>query len=227
MSKGSTHEEYLHRTREAIVARALELETIDETEAAKLEHAKLVYGIGNGSYRGVCHYDAWENGVGRVDVVEVAATAEESWIQLAGTTIHELGHVLAGWGAGHGKAWKVAAERLGLRAVEAAGQRYVLSAIEPKVRESVYTLASELGDGRPEFQTYGLGIGTLRTTVRPCSAGVGTRGGKSRGTGSGSRLRLWECECDKPVKVRVASDDFKATCDRCGKAFAKVERGSK
>jgi hypothetical protein len=35
----------------------------------------------------------------------------------------------------------------------------------------------------------------------------------------GSRLRLWECKCSKPVKVRVASDEFKATCDVCGEPF--------
>ncbi len=33
----------------------------------------------------------------------------------------------------------------------------------------------------------------------------------------GSRLRLWECGCG--VKVRVASDEFHATCDDCGEAF--------
>lgn len=31
------------------------------------------------------------------------------------------------------------------------------------------------------------------------------------------RLRLYECQC--PVKVRVASDDFQATCDVCGEPF--------
>jgi len=33
----------------------------------------------------------------------------------------------------------------------------------------------------------------------------------------GSRLRLWECGCG--VKVRVASDDFRATCGRCEEEF--------
>lgn len=33
----------------------------------------------------------------------------------------------------------------------------------------------------------------------------------------GSRLRLWECAC--PVKVRVASDDFNASCGDCGSPF--------
>jgi len=45
------------------------------------------------------------------------------------------------------------------------------------------------------------------------------RGSKSRGAGSGSRLRLWICDCQKPVKVRVASDDFRATCGLCAQPF--------
>jgi hypothetical protein len=218
-----THEEYLHHTREAVIARAVERGQISSDEATKLDHTKLVYGVGDGSYRGVCHYQAWENGVGRVDVVEIAAAAEESWIQLAGTTIHELGHVLAGMGAGHGKDWKASCERLGLRRAVAAGQIYRLAQIDARIRERVYTLAQELGDGRPEFRTFGLGIGRLITVVRPCSAGIGTKGGKSRGKGSGSRLRLWVCQCEKPVKVRVASDDFQAHCDLCGSAFTRSE----
>jgi hypothetical protein len=35
--------------------------------------------------------------------------------------------------------------------------------------------------------------------------------------GGGSRLRLWMCECG--VKVRVASDDFQATCQQCEGLF--------
>lgn len=37
----------------------------------------------------------------------------------------------------------------------------------------------------------------------------------------GSRLRLWVCAC--PVRVRVASDDFEATCDVCGESFKQPE----
>jgi len=43
-----------------------------------------------------------------------------------------------------------------------------------------------------------------------------------RRPGPGSRLRLWECAC--PVKVRVASDAFAATCDVCRRPF--VRRGA-
>ncbi len=39
------------------------------------------------------------------------------------------------------------------------------------------------------------------------------------GAGKGSRLRLWECGCG--IKVRVASDDFSATCGLCSEAFER------
>jgi hypothetical protein len=219
-----THERFIHATRAAVVERALDVATVDAGEAERILHAKLVYGIGDGTYRGVCHYDAWVNGVGKVAVVEIAATAEESWVQLAGTTVHELGHVLAGWEGGHGPAWKAAAERLGLRRPMAAGQRYSLSQLAPRIRETVYRMADELDDGSPAFRTSGLGV-RIPGVPRPCSAGTGTRGGTSRGKGSGSRLRLWECGCTpKPVKVRAATDALDATCNVCGTAFVKVER---
>ena len=35
----------------------------------------------------------------------------------------------------------------------------------------------------------------------------------------GTRLRLYECQC--PVKVRVASDEFDATCNVCSEPFVK------
>jgi hypothetical protein len=34
-----------------------------------------------------------------------------------------------------------------------------------------------------------------------------------------TRLRLWACEC--PVRVRVASDQFNATCNECGCRFRR------
>jgi hypothetical protein len=41
-------------------------------------------------------------------------------------------------------------------------------------------------------------------------------------TPRGSRLRKWVCGCEKPIPVRVASDDFDATCNRCGEAFRRA-----
>lgn len=169
-------------------------------------------------------FDAWENGVGRVDIVEIAATGQESWIQLAGTVIHELGHVLAGAEAGPSTKWKDTALGLGFTVrPAAAGQVYRLAMIHPTICRAVYELAQRIGDGRPEFRT--LAIPTLPTNPRPCSAGIGTRGGRSRGKGSGSRMRLWQYACaPKPVKVRGASDDFQATCDRCGTSLKRTEQ---
>lgn len=40
-----------------------------------------------------------------------------------------------------------------------------------------------------------------------------------------TRLRLWQCECEKPIKVRVASDEFSAMCHECGEDFAMQETG--
>jgi hypothetical protein len=221
----TTHELFIHAVRDIVIAHARAEGQIDEAMLTRLAHAKLLYGIGDGSYRGICHYDAWQNGIGKVDVVEIAASAQESWVQLAGTTIHELGHVLAGWGKGHGNDWKDAAVSLGFKVRPAAsGQAYHLAMFAPTIRHAVYALAAKIGDGSPAFRTYGLGgLAGLFANIkpRPCSAGVGTKGGKSRGAGSGSRLRLWECECERPVKVRIASDDFRAHCDVCEAPFSR------
>jgi hypothetical protein len=86
----TTHERYLHTVRDVVIARALERTTITEEQGERLTHTKLLYGVGDGTYRGVTVFDAWENGIGRVDIVEVAATGQESWVQLAGTVIHDL-----------------------------------------------------------------------------------------------------------------------------------------
>ena len=222
----TTHELFIHAVRDIAIAHARAEGIIDEAMLTRLAHAKLLYGIGDGSYRGVCYYSAWENGIGNVDVVEIAASAQESWVQLAGTTIHELGHVLAGKGMGHGNEWKDAAVSLGFRKrPEAAGQVYRLAMFAPAIRHAVYALAAKIGDGSPAFRAYGLGglggFGFTMVKPRPCGAGIGTKGGKSRGKGSGSRLRLWECECERPVKVRVASDDFRAHCDECESPFTR------
>lgn len=218
----STTEIYLHAVRDVVVARSVARGTITPEQAEQLSHIKLMYGVGNGTYRGITVFGAWQNGVGRVDVVEVAATGQESWVQLAGTVIHELAHVLGGAEAGHGIGWKDLAVALGfVKRPAAAGQVYHLSLIEQATRHAVHSLAQTIGDGTPEFHTFGV-MPTLPTRPRPCSAGIGTRGGTSRGKGSGSRMRLWQCQCLPPVKVRAASDDLMATCQRCGEPFHKA-----
>lgn len=226
----TTHELFIQGVREIAIAHARAEGIVTEELLTRLAHAKLLYGIGTAGIRGVCHYGAWQNGIGQVDVVEIAAMTQESWIQLAGTTVHELAHVLAGLGSGHNNEWKDAAVALGFRLrPAAAGQVYRLAMFGPEMRHAIYALAEKIADGAPAFRTYGLaaliggfGLPAGAFTIRPCGAGVGTRGGKSRGAGSGSRQRLWECGCPKPVKVRVASDTFAAHCDTCGEAFHRA-----
>jgi hypothetical protein len=224
----TTHEQYIQAVRDIVIADALVAERITAEQADKLTHTKLVYGLGDGSYRGICHYGAWENGHGPVEAVEIAAIAEESWVQLAGTTIHELGHVLAGVGSGHGAEWKRQAALLGfVKQPEAAGQKYCLALMRPTIRREVHALAQRINDGSPTFARGASWLGILLPSIKPCSAGIGARGGRSRGKGSGSRLRLYECQCAThdgrpgPYKVRIASDTFSATCHDCGAAFER------
>jgi len=210
-SRTMTHEEYCHAVRDIAVRRAVERETISMDESRMLMAAKMVYGIGTGQYRGVCHYGAWN---GEHAMIEIAATGEEHAVQLAGTTIHETAHVLAGPGAGHGKAWKDACYRLGLLNAMAVGHVYTPDTFDPATWQEIDALG-ELTDGKPSFG-YSVSPVAVATKPGPCPMGRGTRGGKF-GKGSGSRLRKWECGCG--VKVRVASDDFQATCDKCGSKF--------
>lgn len=202
-----THEQFCHAVRDAILATA----TLDVAETARIAGAKMVYGIGDGGYRGVCHYQAWDK---EHCMVEIAATGEESATQLAGTTTHELGHVLAGHGAGHGPEWRAACARLGLNDAKATGHVYTQEGFSAPLGAIIATLG-EPNDGKPSFG-HGFSPVTLGT-VKPCPMGRGTRGGKSRGKGSGSRLRLWICGHGQ--KVRVASDKFDATCNVCSTPF--------
>ena len=219
----NTHEAFIASVRDLVIENAKDRGTITPAEADTLAHTRLLYGTGGQGIRGACYYQAWENGVGMVDVVEIGAMAQESWVQLTGTTIHELSHVLAGNTAGHDSSWKAACVRLGfIVRPAAAGQVYHLAMFSPTVRHAAFALAQSIADGTPKFGQTWLGLTGIWGTIRPCSAGIGTRGGKSRGKGSGSRLRLYECGCDKPIKVRVASDTFAAHCDLCESPFVKV-----
>jgi hypothetical protein len=229
-----THEEFIQSVRTLSLNWARENGLTSE-EVTRLQNTKLVYGKGEGHYRGVCHYGAWqapsldtltidwrlvdawpalndEATCERTDFIEIAANQEESTIQLAGTTIHELAHVLAGSLHGHDKGWKVACGRLGLNARLSGGQVYEPGDFVLTLWQGVESLPIPT-DGMPGFR----GVGTKILTVKPCPMGIGTRGGKTRGVGSGSRLRLWQCGHGQ--KIRVASDDFRGTCDICDTKF--------
>jgi hypothetical protein len=209
---GMTHEEFIHAVR---LAASLS-PALKDGERDKVLAVKLMYGIGERGLRGVTYYGKWNTlghgaGTGKagacpdcppVDLAEVCAAGEESPVQIAGTTIHELGHVLAGWGSGHGKEWKLACERLGLRHVKAAGTRYLMANFQPRVREVIASMGTP-SDGRPMFRDGSLATGTPGI----CTQGVGTRGGKSRGTGSGSRMLKVVCpqgQCNEVGGAYVA-----------------------
>lgn len=221
-----SHEAYIGALRDAAVTSAFERGRLTEAERDQLAHTRLMYGVGQSGVRGACYYRSWKNGVGDVDVIEIGAITQESFVQVTGTVLHELAHVLAGPAAGHDTSWKDACVRLGFsKRPEAAGQVYHLSLFSPVIRGVAYALMADIRDGSPAFAR-GLGFFGFAAPLRsrPCSAGFGTRGGTSRGKGSGSRLRLWECACAKPIKVRIASDSFAAHCDLCESPFVKVSK---
>lgn len=212
-----THEQFLLKVRDAVAA------SQPKDVADRLRAVKLTYGIGNGTYRGVCYYQSWQNGT-LTDFIEVAASGEESPLQLAGTTVHELGHVLAGPEGGHQRPWADACGVLGLRRARAAGQSYLWADFAPALRFALVALSTPK-DGQPLFHVTGNGMGKFvglpPLRIRPCPLGTGTRGGRSRGKGSGSRLRLYHCGCTPPVKVRAATDTLQATCKVCGQDFVR------
>lgn len=214
-----THEQFVTH----VAALAIEYTSkhgLTDEEKASLDAIKLVYGAGQSGLRGVTYYNKWASGSDKkpAPFVEVCAFGQSDWVQVAGTTIHELAHVLAGFEAGHGKGWKEATKRLGLRAAKAAGTKYSLALFTPSLRMAIASLPKP-DDGEPLANLSGM-FGGIEP--KGCQAGIGTRGGKSRGIGSGSRLRLWECDCPKPIKARVSSDSFQATCKVCDCDFHKV-----
>ncbi len=212
-----SHEQFIHAVREIVASRA------NAEDAAKLRRIKLAYGFGQPGLRGVTIYSRWANGHGPHDpdpFVEICAAGEESIVQLAGTTIHELAHVVAGWEAGHGNGWKEACERLGLRCVKAAGTAYSWAMFEKSLRDAIVALGEPI-DGRPMNGLITIKIGKRRGKAGPCTAGVGTRGGKSRGIGSGSRMRKYVCGHGQII--RAATDDLDCTCNVCSTRFARVD----
>lgn len=212
----TTHEDFIHAVRRIVAPRVA-----DEAARARLLAAKLVYGGGQNGIRGLCYYGAWSNGDAQ-DFIEVAAISQESLVQIAGTTIHELGHCLAGHGHGHGAGWKAACKVLGLLKVEAAGQSYAPENFDPMVWEAIEALPKP-EEGAPSFKSgAAAGVFRLPRARKACPLGVGTRGGRSRGKGSGSRMRLYHCSCPEGTpgrKIRSATDELDVTCNRCGSKY--------
>jgi len=234
-----TRETYIQAVRAAIIGAAPDLTDVERTMLAGL---KMVYGSGAGTgARGVTYFKAWNkapaNGVRLTNhagthahgpdcghdsegaLIELCAFAEESVTQLCGTTAHELAHALAGHKAAHGKDWKAACVRLGLRTAKAAGTTYRPAMFSPRLRDALVAIPLPT-DGKA-LAAWGAPAPAVKGTRGSCSHGRGSRGGTSRGKGSGSRLRKWVCGCG--VIARVASDDFKATCGKCGTEFKQPE----
>ncbi len=187
-----THESYIHAVAAIGIAR------LQPDEVTKLETVKIVYGTGGirSRRRGTTFHEQWSTGGETpVDLIEICAFGESDLIQVAGTTLHELGHALNRPGEGHGGAWKAACVRLGLRGVKAARQMYTLDdSFAPGVAEAIQALDVPT-DGAPAGCN-GAGSVTLNWFKGGCSAGIGTQGGKSRGAGSGSRMVKVSCgEC--------------------------------
>ena len=183
-----THEQFIAEVSHIAWAR------LNDEERAKLARVKIVYGTGAAmGARGVTFYGTWQNGHEQpVETVEICAFGEESTVQVAGTTLHEFGHVLAGLGVGHGPGWKEACSRIGLRCIRAAGTNYIWSMFTPDIRAAIVALGAPT-DGAPLRAGARTRTGKPMKGPRPCAAGVGTRGGKSRGVGSGSRMRKVSC----------------------------------
>lgn len=222
-----SHEEFVQAVRQHAVTAAAERGSITAAQAAALMGTKVVYGVGRAGIRGVCYYGTWKNGEHTGATVEVSAATQENFVQLAGTTVHELAHVLAGHTAGHDNTWKDACVALGFtKRPEAAGQVYRLALFGPTLRVYTQALAQRIADGSPAFSGTQAGIGWLTTAVaatmgRPCGAGYGTRGGTSRGAGSGSRQRKYTCtQCGQII--RAATDTLSATHDSDGGQFQRA-----
>jgi hypothetical protein len=218
------HEEFIQGVRQ-LVCQARHLDT---EVSSKVLNSKLTYGLGDPGTRGVTYFSAWQCGEKHVDFIGINATSEESVVQLAGTTIHELAHVVAGPSAGHGIAWKESCKLLGLMQAEAAGQAYIPEHFDMDLWERIKAFGQPQ-DGNPAFSKVGglpfVGLPTAKP--KPCPLGIGTRGGQSRGVGSGSRMRLYHCQCEPPVKVRHAGDDLACTCKHCGSDFNLQPRKGK
>lgn len=208
-----TRKEYLRIAMEFIIHAA----GLNEDERKRLLATELLYGVGEDGVYGVCLYGRWFRD-GLQDVIQVSALFGESPAEKWVTLCHELAHVLAGAQAAHGAAWKAAARRLGLLKPRASGLCHIED-LHPTLASLLQAIPLPT-DGLPVCNE-GSGGSAPRRPRGGCTVGMGTRGGTTRGPGSG-RMRLWICECPKPVRVRVASDDLRALCLACNHVFRRA-----
>lgn len=208
-----THESYARAVQAHVIAHAAP--HLSPEELWELQRMKLGYGVGPDRVRGrtlLSHWTRPEDPKAYA-FVGLCASCQESRVQMTGTIVHELAHVLAGQLQkgipAHGAEWQAACKRLGLHNALAAGTEYTWQSnfVEPLL--SKLQALAEPTDGAPMPPA-----GTDK--IRPCTAGHGSMHGQSRGTGSGSRMVLWVCQCEAPAKVRASvGSGLDATCNKC------------
>jgi hypothetical protein len=137
-----THEEFFYRVRDLAAARLN-----DQTLAARIGAVKIGYGSGGSEWYGACHYGAWNSSL---EFIDIAARNEQSPFQLAATLLHELGHVIAGYRAGHGSAWRGAAKLLGLSRPAAVGWDGREDNLSPDMLAAIVSIGAPV-DGKPTF----------------------------------------------------------------------------
>lgn len=110
-------------------------------------------------------------------------------VEVLGILLHELVHASVGTQYGHRKEFSQAARTVGLDGPPTA------TVVGNKLRPFLAEYVSRVG-AYPHAPI----------VPRP----------KEK---KGSRLRLYECQCETPIKVRVASDEFQAVCLYCDSRF--------
>lgn len=258
-----THEHYVQSILACALAWAQEAKRINRADASVLSTLKLTYGTGQQGQLGVTYYHRWDRecacpshgasakprkakqgakqGSLPAALVGICATGQESLVGLCGTVLHELGHVMAGLGQGHGPTWAAACARLGLTGIHATFTSFSWENFEPSLRQRLQALPAP-NEGRP--LTLAETIAAIKRAggplppafqgpqlppepkVRPCIAGFGTRYGTSRGPGSGSRYLLYVAShvspCTRPAKLRCAGTGLDVRCV-CGAKYELEE----
>lgn len=172
-----------------------------EQEGVKRSHEfRIFYSYGDSeNLRGVTRFGVWSSdGEKSGEVVEVFGAAQECLLQVAGTTIHEVAHVLAGLAAGHGKSWKGECEKLGLTGgVKAVGTVYAPEMFDRKILKAIQALPAPV-EGGPVKRGRSVQAPFYAVVPGfqpgPCRSSRGAKGGKSSGRGSGSRMLKCVCQ---------------------------------
>jgi len=225
MAKTITHEAYIA----AIWAIIRKRPALTKEDRAAMDKTRLSYGVNpTGGTRGVTWKDGWNHNVGGKPKIGMMiclhADGQESLCQLAGTTLHEAAHVIAGLDCGHDGVWKSACARVGLPAA-VNGTAYSWDKFDPAVAKAIQRLKAP-NDGWPVLdeetkQAFAAG------KVKPCGAGHGTRGGTSRGKGAGSRHYRYICEhkapCALPPKINCGFQTLQADCRVCKQPYTLDE----